>query len=809
MDPLINYKKLAVVLTVFAALLFISRVNNPPNGRTGAPGDGSCGDAGCHNGFSSLDGSIVITGLPDQVETDSIYPLRVTLMNPNGSASRGGFQLLALGNSNDSVGLFNNPDPSSTLTQVFSKIYWEHQPAKFFDLQNAVTYEIDWQAPADLSDTSIIFYTTGVISNGNGASSGDLVVMDSDTIEVIQGTAPFTADVVEVEGTSCYGFEDGRATVIAQGGMRPYNYAWESGESDSTATNLSRGFTTVTVSDSRGDTLEIQTFIPEPDSISIDVEVMDVQCFGNRTGGANLMIEGGISPYEVAWSDGGSSAMRDSMFAGIYVATVTDANGCRKLTEVVITEPGFFIESQNFVEQDISCFGDDNGSIDLGPGITGGSYTFLWNTGSIDNSISALSPGTYTVSVTDWNNCEYIYDFLISEPDQLEISFDKIDVMRQGEPSGSVRAIVSGGTSPFQYEWNNGGNGPLITNLFAGNYTVTVTDNNNCTIIESIEILEPDCSIQIQEDVFMTSCFMQCDGEICPQVINGTAPFNFTWSNGSADSCLTDLCPGSYRLTVTDDEGCEVISNFQMGQPTPITFNSLIVNNSCFNESNGRIMYEVAGGTPPYNIEPQNFTDLANGIYSYTITDANGCDIVARDTIVSPPEIEMSIDEEIMATEGASDGAVLVTVSGGVMPYNFLWVDESGFSVSNEEDLVGQPAGCYSLTIIDANGCSLQFKDICIRLSTNIEEYDVLSTTNLFPNPVSDFLTVEGNFPSQAILVRLYDLTSGNIWSLNNYRQDQNTLKIDMRNIRHSGMFILELESEGEKEHFKILKTLD
>lgn len=791
-----NWKKWGLSLMVCSAVIFVARVNNPPDRRTGAPGEGSCGDAGCHVGFTSMDGDIEILGLPDRIEGDSTYRLTVMLNNPNGDASRGGFQLTAIGSDQDSIGTFSNTDQSSVVTRSFNRNYWEHQPAKSFDANNEAIYEIDWTAPSEMEDSLVYFYTTGVIANGNGASSGNLVVSTADTLPLIEGIAEFEAEISRADNVSCFGESDGLLIATATGGIPPYSYVWSNGDMDSVAEDLAAGTYRVTVSDSDGNSQSLQRTIRQPDSLMLSADVIDVQCNGDETGSITVEVIGGRPPFQYDWRDGTSGQMRTNLPSGIYNVTVTDDNDCQASLEVFVTEPGFFIDEEAFIVQDVQCFGERNGLIDLRPGIGGGSYSFIWSTGSQDTTIRNLMPGDYQVTITDFNNCTYPYDFTIEQPDELTVALQTNDVFPQGAMNGEIRATASGGTAPYSYSWSTSDSGPLLRNLGPGDYTVTVTDENGCTVEETVEITEPDCSIQILEDVFSTSCFMQCDGEICPRVVQGTPPYEFEWNNGDTDSCITNLCPGTYRLTVTDQQGCVVIANFPMNQPEPLSVNSTLINNDCFGELNGSVSYEISGGTPPYTVSPDDLTGLASGNYEVTITDDNGCTLVREETISSPDPITVVTDSSRMASAGDSDGSYYISVSGGTEPYNFLWLDGDGFSVSNEEDLEGFPADCYRLTVLDRNGCNERFENFCIELETSVEE-TLGAAFKMYPNPANDVVHFDLDRAISVESIQLYDIT-GRL--LNNsqqsFRYSAQRISLELSSIATEGLLLVKIQTD-------------
>ncbi|HQV98180.1 MAG TPA: SprB repeat-containing protein, partial [Saprospiraceae bacterium] len=254
-----QFKNTYVIFGAMVAIIFgLSNASQHPisgsSGYTGAPPDSTCGQ--CHTGNNSnLDGSVTIDGLPSTIITGETYTLTVTITNPNGNAVRGGFQMVALNGSNGQAGSYGATPPFTSLRSAGGKTYFGHVNAQNFPGSNELSYSIDWTAPATTGTNPVIkFYAASVIANGADGNQNDRVVLTNLQIPIQSGAQPLEATIENVMDISCFGFQDGTATVSATGGTSPYTYQWSNGVTSITNTTLPAGPFTVTVTDNVGTT---------------------------------------------------------------------------------------------------------------------------------------------------------------------------------------------------------------------------------------------------------------------------------------------------------------------------------------------------------------------------------------------------------------------------------------------------------------------------------------------------------------------------------------------------------------------------
>ena len=297
----------------------------------------------------------------------------------------------------------------------------------------------------------------------------------------------------------------------------------------------------------------------------------------------------------------------------------------------------------------VSCFGGNDGAI-AAVSVSGGTppYSYLWNTGDITPGLNNLSTGVYQVTVTDANGCPDTTSMLfITQPlDSLFVSAGSVThVSCFGGNDGALTLAILGGTPPYSYLWNTGNSTSSLSNLTAGTYQVTLTDDAGCTQSSTVNITQPAAALAAIFGATDISCHGASDGSIDVTVSGGTSPYSYLWNTGDMTPTLSNLMAGAYQVTVTDASGCVVISN-QLVVTEPAEL--IVIGNSPPNS--GTAMTSISGGTPPYSylwntgdITP-NLTNLTTaGLYRVTVTDANGCSDTAEiDVIVGMEELNFA-----------------------------------------------------------------------------------------------------------------------------------------------------------------------
>lgn len=365
----------------------------------------------------------------------------------------------------------------------------------------------------------------------------------------ITRNTPLSASLTSFENIHCAGENTGAAVVTATGGTSPYTYAWSgSSHTGSSISTLPLGLNVCTITDASGATDTVQVSIAEVNVLRLNSSMKtNVSCFGVSDGAIYLNIAGGISPYTYAWSTGGStSSSITGLAAGTYTYTVTDAAGCELGGSIIITSPAVLSLTQTSTP--VSCNGGNNGSIAVTP--TGGTapFTYAWTHGPISDTLTGLSAGSYTVTVTDANTCTFTDTFMITQPTDLAGTFTTSAITCHGADDGVVAIVASGGTAPYTYLWTSGSTATSISGLTPGTYSCTITDVNTCTATFTTIITAPSL-ITSSVDEYV------CQGSMHPLgfyiVSDTTLSTTYTSINGCDSTVAVNYIPSSQGVAHT------------------------------------------------------------------------------------------------------------------------------------------------------------------------------------------------------------------------------------------------------------------
>jgi hypothetical protein len=483
-----------------------------------------------------------------------------------------------------------------------------------------------------------------------------------------------------VNDIACFGGADGRAIAYVSGGQLSYSFEWDNGEDTLVAQELTSGYHVFSLIDAWGCEVLDSIEVSENDLIVSDLVVdTTVSCYGFSDGGVSVVtLSGGSSSvYTYFWSTGQqdnwvSTAFVDSLPYGSYYVTTRDSLGCEVVDSVFISEPEPL--SMEAMELDwVDCYNDSTGE---GTAMAVGGtapYQFDWATGtwasSQGDTITTLTKGFHTVVVTDTRGCTASDTIEIHNPDSLYINIiDSLTVLPycMGVNTASLSAVAFGGTGSYIYEWDDNLILPqtttIATNLLAGVYTVTVTDDKGCTAFDTRDIdtitntMDADTvlisqyastdSIGAVLDSNEVSCFGLNDGAVSVNAWDGHAPYDYQWygpnSFSSVSSVITNLYAGTYSVTVRDINDCMVNTSVILAEPLALTFNtSTVVDESCLGACDGEIFVDsIAGGvatysalltdnvtgvTTPHTIVNDTITGVCSGDYTVVLTDVNDC----------------------------------------------------------------------------------------------------------------------------------------------------------------------------------------
>ncbi len=431
----------------------------------------------------------------------------------------------------------------------------------------------------------------------------------------------------------------------------------------------------------------------------------NVSCNGGANGAINIGVTSGTAPYTYLWNGGATTQNRTGLTAGSYSVTVTDANGCTGTTSTTVSQPPAV--TLNVTSTPATCAGNTGSATVTATGGTA-PYTYVWSTGATTQSISSLLPGTYSVTVTTAGGCTSIGNTIVSGTTPILLT-TAITQAACGASNGGVTLTVSGGTTPYTYAWSTGATTQNLTNVAAGNYSVTVSGSSGCTATTTATVTNSGGIALAVSNTINVSCFGGNNGSITVAATGGNGVYTYAWSSGGGTASQTNLTAGTYTITVTDGNGCIATTTGTVSQPTQVVASvSSQTNVSCFGGSNGSATVTATGGSGSYTFNwnggftGATRTNLTAGNYTVNAVDNNGCTAATLQvTITAPSQLTVSATSTNPGCT-AANGSATATANGGTAPYNYAWSNGGGAS-AQANNLV---AGTYTITVTDANGCT-------------------------------------------------------------------------------------------------------
>jgi subtilisin-like proprotein convertase family protein len=527
---------------------------------------------------------------------------------------------------------------------------------------------------------------------------------------------------VNASNETCGG-QNGSIDISISSGVQPYSYLWSNGATTQDLSNLSAGTYSVIVTDVNNcQVTGTYTINNNTGNLSISTPSITNETCGNAQGAINITVSGGAMPYVFNWSNGKTTEDINGLSAGTYTLILRDANNCSiTASYTVVNNAGTLVQTYGSVFDEF-C-GNNRGSIDIG--ISGGSwpYTYAWSDGESSEDILNLNAGTYTCVITDGNNCKITTPSYIVKNNAGTLAIFDIDIADEicGNGQGRINIDMTGGKTPYTYSWSSGQSTKAISPVGAGTYTCLISDQNGCSVSSgALFVLNSSGTLSLDA---VTSADEICNnnlGSVDISVSGGSTPYTYLWNTGASSEDVFSLNQGSYSCLVTDANGCKVTADATVNNTSGslAISNKIITNESCGN-SGGAIDLFITGGTNPlsYNWSngaiTQDLTGIKAGTYTCTVSDAGGCQVNTSATVLNPSgTLVMSTPAVTNEVCGNSGGSINITVSGGTLPYSFLW--SNGAST---EDINGLVAGTYSCQVTDGSGCKINTGNITINNS--------------------------------------------------------------------------------------------
>lgn len=473
---------------------------------------------------------------------------------------------------------------------------------------------------------------------------------------------------------------------------------------------------TVTVSDDACPYSGSQTyaFCITVTGFNVGVTTTATNC-GASNGTATALATGGTGPYSFNWQpSGGNSANANGLTAGTYTVYVTDAAGCASNAVAVVT-PGPVNSNINATYNNIACFG---GTDDIYLNVNGGQqpYTYQWSNNATTANLIGINAGTYSVIVTTASGCTNTATYTVTQPASALTATSNVlnHVLCATGNNGSADANASGGTAPYNYSWNStpAQTNATATGLTAGNYSVIISDANGCTTVQTVLITEPSAITSLISSSDVT-CYGGSNGSSSINVAGGIGPYSIVWNTTPAQVGVSaiNLQSGTVTATVTDANGCTSISTVNIAQPPAL--NATMTGwtaVSCNAGNNGSASVQTTGGTAPYTYNWNTFpaqnvanaTNMIAGMFTVTVTDANGCATISTVTITEPTPVVVAVSP---GDTICPNQAFMVSAngSGGTGTYTYNWSPNLG--TGNMYTVYANTATTWTVSAVDANGC--------------------------------------------------------------------------------------------------------
>jgi gliding motility-associated-like protein len=542
---------------------------------------------------------------------------------------------------------------------------------------------------------------------------------------------------MQVLNTRCVDTQDGEATVNVIGSNGPFVYQWSdpAKQTSNNAKNLAEGVYYVTVTDVSGckiiDTADVKKALP----IDLKITPSVPKCFNSVSESISATVSGGNGNFSLLWSNNDNGLIIKNLKPGKYTVTATDDKGCTANSSADIIAPPV-LEITNINSTNILCFGQTNGSAEVDASGGTGALTYQWNdkNAQIAKKALNLSAGVYIVTVSDANNCKVEKGVTVKEPAKLSnlltvkipSCFKSVD--------GEINNNPKGGVAPYTFAWDGlSAKTPSLQNINAGFYTISITDKNNCVLVDTITLKNPtplDVTLQQVEK----SCAGLKNSAAVVDVNGGVSPYQYQWNdaNKSTSKQITKIAKGNYTVTITDANKCIVSKSITVTEYDSIIANLVFVRPKCFGDANGQIGISVLKGgsgngdlslytyywdTKPFQDKPAATDLLGDRTYTVSINDNVGCKGVAKIFLPQPKQITLTYEVTNVKCFEGSDASIKVSAKGENNTFGYSWSHDATLTTEKADQLI---AGSYTVTATDNAGCE-NSAEIIVKEPTPLE----------------------------------------------------------------------------------------
>ncbi|HRO05689.1 MAG TPA: gliding motility-associated C-terminal domain-containing protein [Ferruginibacter sp.] len=542
----------------------------------------------------------------------------------------------------------------------------------------------------------------------------DTISVDVTSLSDIPGTATSTA-------TGCPGVNNGTITVTPGGGTAPYTYSLDGGASQASNvfTGVSAGAHTVVFTDVNGCSGTVSVNVTAGTALTSTSTVIGTSCAGVNNGQATITPTSGSAPYTFS-IDGGpfqASNVFTGLSSGSHTVTIRDNEGCTGTRSIFISAGSGLIAS--VIPSPASCTGVNNGSITINVLNGTAPYTFALDGGTpqAGNTFTGVAAGAHTVTIEDASGCVTNINTNVTSGTGITGSGTAAPTACPGVDNGSITLTSGTGDAPFTYSIDGGTTfqaSNVFNGLAPGAYTAVIRDNNGCTFTTNLTV-NAGTSITSTSTSTPTSCPGVDNGTITVTPTSGTAPHTFSIDGGTtyqASATFNGLASGTYTITIRDDSGCTGTVDATVAPGTAIGLTATATPTACTSVSTGVITATATSGTAPYEysldgttFQSSNiFNNQAEGTYTVTIRDANGCTGTTTVNVTANAPFTLTATTTPTACSGASTGSITVTPAGGSNPFEFSM--DGGTTYQSSSVFSNIADGTFTITVRDANGCT-------------------------------------------------------------------------------------------------------